>query len=61
MAKKIYKMRVEAIIEVPIYGDAEIFQKMERQGDEDKLFDQISKHAKMIEVVKVLDSKEIIF
>lgn len=54
-------MRVEAIIEVPIYGDAEIFQKMERQGDEDRLFDQLSKHAKVIEVVKVLDSKEISF
>lgn len=54
-------MRVEAIVEVPIYGEAEIFQKMERQGDEDRLFDQISKHAKIIEVVKVLDSKEVSF
>lgn len=61
MAKRTFKMRVEAIVEVPIYGEAEIFQKMERQGDEDRLFDQISKHAKIIEVVKVLDSKEVSF
>lgn len=54
MAKIKHTVRVEALVEVELDSRLLLLPPMARISDSDKVFDQLSKTAKVIEVVKVL-------
>lgn len=54
MAKEKHIVRVEALVEVELDSRLLLLPPMTRVSDSDNVFDELSKTAKVIEVVKVL-------
>lgn len=54
MAKEKHIVKVEALVEVELDSRLLLLPPMARVNDSDKVFDQLSKTARVIEVVKVL-------